>query len=517
MLFNELLPLLVQHWPIVLAATTLAYLLSNKYWKGLNRYPGHWAAGYTNWWRLWDVSHWNHHWTNINLHRQHGDIVRLGPNVLSFADPKAIKTIYGLNKGVTKSGFYPVQGAVAKGKCLLSLFSTTDEDFHAKYRRCVNNAFAMSSLVGYEPLVNSTLTYFLDKTEERFIKTGTSCNFSQWLQYFAFDVIGELTWSKRLGFVEGNKDIDNIITFLGKFFDYVAPVGQIPILDVLLWKNPLLLLAQRIGLDKRVHPVTLFALKQSSARADQVEKIKRFGLSDDERANPFGIDLLSKFAQASHDHEFMDDNRILSTCTSMVFAGSETTAISLSAVFYFLLKHPHVYKKLMQEIDNAVAEGNIESRPEKTVSWSEAQKLPYLDAVIQESFRLHPAPGLILERVVPKQGMHICGEFIPGGTIVGCNAWVIHRRHEVFGYDVDAFRPERWLEASPDKLKEMKGSMLQFGAGARTCIGKNISLLEIYKLVPSFLRRFEVSFGEEKKTRCSELGCAVLLTLRATD
>lgn len=102
MLFNELLPLLVQHWPIVLAATTLAYLLSNKYWKGLNRYPGHWAAGYTNWWRLWDVSHWNHHWTNINLHRQHGDIVRLGPNVLSFADPKAIKTIYGLNKGVTK-------------------------------------------------------------------------------------------------------------------------------------------------------------------------------------------------------------------------------------------------------------------------------------------------------------------------------------------------------------------------------------------------------------------------------
>lgn len=83
----------------------------------------------------------------------------------------------------------------------------------------------MSSLVGYEPLVNSTLTYFLDKTEERFIKTGTSCNFSQWLQYFAFDVIGELTWSKRLGFVEGNKDIDNIITFLGKFFDYVAPVS----------------------------------------------------------------------------------------------------------------------------------------------------------------------------------------------------------------------------------------------------------------------------------------------------
>lgn len=272
-----------------------------------------------------------------------------------------------------------------------------------------------------------------------------------------------------------------------------------PILDRLLWKNPITLFAQRIGLDKRVHPVTLFALNRSNERAGQVEKIKRFGLSDDEKANPRGIDLLSKFAQASHDHDFMDDNRILSTCASMVFAGSETTAISLSAVFYFLVKHPYVYEKLMQELDNAVADGTIESRADRTVSWPEAQKLPYLDAVVQESFRLHPAPGLILERVVPPQGMQILSEFIPGGTIVGCNAWVVHRRPEVFGHDVDTFRPERWLNASPEKLKEMKGTMLQFGAGARTCIGKNISLLEIYKLVPSFLRRFEVQLEDPER------------------
>ena len=265
-----------------------------------------------------------------------------------------------------------------------------------------------------------------------------------------------------------------------------------PILDRLLWKNPITLFAQRIGLDKRVHPVTLFALNRSAERSNQVAKVKQFGLSDDEKANPRGIDLLSKFAQASHDHPFMDDDRILSTCTSMVFAGSETTAISLSAVFYFLVKHPRVYAALMHELDSAVADGTIESRPDKTVSWPEAQKLPYLDAVVMESFRLHPAPGLILERVVPPQGMQILHDFIPGGTIIGCNAWVVQRRPEVFGVDVDVFRPERWIDASADKLREMKGTMLQFGAGARTCIGKNISLLEIYKLVPSFLRRFEV-------------------------
>ena len=265
-----------------------------------------------------------------------------------------------------------------------------------------------------------------------------------------------------------------------------------PVLDLFLEKNPISLFFQRIGLSKTVFPVTLFAQTRSNERYSQIQKIKAHGLED--QSNPRGVDLLSKFAQAAHDHpEFMDDTRILSSCTSMVFAGSETTAISLSSVFYFLLKHPPVYAKLMQELDAAVADGTVEARPDKTVSWAESQKLPYLDAVIQESFRMHPAAGLILERIVPPQGMDILGEFIPGGTIVGCNPWVLHRRPEIFGSDVDAFRPERWIEAPAPKLKEMKATMFQFGAGARTCIGKNVSLLEVYKLVPSFLRRFEVS------------------------
>lgn len=229
--------------------------------------------------------------------------------------------------------------------------------------------------------------------------------------------------------------------------------------------------------------------------------IKEKGLAavtDDEQANSRnakGIDLLTKFNAAAHDHpEFMTDKQVLTSCTSMVFAGSETTAISLSAVFYYLLQNPRVYQKLMAELDGAVQSGEIASREQGLVTWAESQKLPYLDAVVQEAFRLYPAAGLLLERIVPPQGIEILGEQIPGGNIVGCNAWVLHRRPEIFGEDMDTYRPERWLEASEDKLREMKATMFQFGAGARTCIGKNISLLEVYKLVPAFLMRFEVSY-----------------------
>jgi hypothetical protein len=102
MLLNDVVPLLAHYWPIVLASVVIGYLVNNKFWNGLNKYPGHWLAGYTNWWRFWDVWGRKHEWTILRLHREHGDVVRLGPNVLSFADPKAIKVIYGLNKGMVK-------------------------------------------------------------------------------------------------------------------------------------------------------------------------------------------------------------------------------------------------------------------------------------------------------------------------------------------------------------------------------------------------------------------------------
>lgn len=83
----------------------------------------------------------------------------------------------------------------------------------------------------------------------------------------------------------------------------------------------------------------------------------------------------------------MTDKQVLASCTSMIFAGSETTAISLSSVFHFLLTNPRVYSTLMNELDEATNAGIIADRENQKVSWAEAQKLPYLDAVIQESFR----------------------------------------------------------------------------------------------------------------------------------
>lgn len=74
--------------------------------------------------------------------------------------------------------------------------------------------------------------------------------------------------------------------------------------------------------------------------------------------------------------------------------------------------------------------------------------------------RLHPGVGFPLERYVPKGGAYLSGYFLPEGTIVGMNAWVVHQDKTVFGEDADQFRPERWIESDEEKMKAMNRAFL---------------------------------------------------------
>jgi hypothetical protein len=118
-----------------------------------------------------------------------------------------------------------VQQALAKGKRLETMFNTANDRYHARLRRSVSNAYAMSTLVTFEPFVDSTSTEFIRQLKLRFADRSNDagvCDFGAWLQFYAFDVIGELTFSKRLGFVEGGVDVDNIIRDLESFLNYVS-------------------------------------------------------------------------------------------------------------------------------------------------------------------------------------------------------------------------------------------------------------------------------------------------------
>ncbi|KAB5572301.1 cytochrome P450 [Coniochaeta sp. 2T2.1] len=487
-------------WFIVAGAVALvAFFVRNKYHGGLNRYPGPVLASFTNWWRFFCVMRRKSNFEIRELHEKHGDVVRLGPDCLSFSSPEAMKAIYGLNNRLSKSEFYPVQMQISRGKILQSLFGTTDNDYHARLRRTVSNAFSMSTMVQYEPRVDETARVFLSQTSRLFAQLGAKCEFVKWLQYFAFDVITEVTYSRRVGFIDNFEDVDGIIAWLNKLFDYTTPVGQMPFLDKLLVKNPISTLLSKYGLIDNSSGTARFSRARMAERLGEIAQ--KQNIDEEDYIGSRG-DLLTSFLKSQrNDPVFFDDGRVLTMAASVALAGSDTTAISLAAVFYHLAKNPAKNDRLRREVDDAVSSGRLQDK-DGIMSWTDAQKLPYLDACIKEVFRIHPAIGFILERVVPPQGMDIDGHFIPGGTVVGCSPWTIHRRREVYGDDVDDYRPERWLvdETAPadeehERIRVMTNTLFHFGGGSRTCLGKNIALLELYKLIPSFIRRFEVKLA----------------------
>jgi cytochrome P450 len=140
----------------------------------------------------------------------------------------------------------------------------------------------------------------------------------------------------------------------------------------------------------------------------------------------------------------------------------------------------HVYTTLQAEIDSAVADGKISSPVVRDV---EARTLPYLQAVIKEGLRIFPPATGLASKLVPPAGDTINGVFLPGGTKIGANYWALLRRTDVFGPDAISFRPERWLEASPEQLVKMeKVQDFVWGYGKYVCLGRSVALIELNKL-----------------------------------
>lgn len=393
----------------------------------------------------------------------------------------------------------------------------TDEDAHKAAKRPIAHAYAMTSLLDYEPFVDSTSKVLVERLTTLYADTGKLCDFGEWLQWYAFDVIGEMTMSQRFGFLEQAKDVNDIIKTLNKSGAYTAIVGQMPWLDYLLAKNRFwghLFSKDKLGISK-------FVLGYLQPRIDEARLRQKHQQSQAQAlattsAKPeveTRADFCAKFIAAADKYEgSIPPSQLLGWSLSNINAGSDTTAITLRAIFHFLLLHPATLATLVSELKAA------ELSPIPT--FRETSHLPYLGAVIKESLRLHTPVGLILERIVPDGGVTLCGHYFPPGTIVGCNPAIIHKDVRVYGrrYSVDEFRPERWLEAAddPDELAEMERCFMAFGSGKRTCIGKNISLLEVHKLVPLLLTKFKVRARTQNVLPHRRSRLSGLLTLTIT-
>ncbi|KAB2106428.1 hypothetical protein AG0111_0g5308 [Alternaria gaisen] len=414
-----------------------------------------------------------------------GEIVRYGANRYSFSSPSAQKIIYGHGAKFPKSSWYATWQNPHPDQW--SLFADQSISRHSENRRQYQSAYTMSSLVSYESYVDECADLFSQRLQE-VASAGAYADMGHWLQCYAFDVIGMITFSKRLGFLDKGEDIRGILVALEDLLWYATLTG------IYSWLHKYLAPVRNfLAGPKGTGRAYVMKFTQECIAEHQQEQTKAIPV-DELRAEQgtTSMDFLTKFFKKNADNpKSFSMYHLTMGCVSNMTAGSDTTAISLSAILYYMLKNPQTFEALRQEVDERQREGRIGHY----ITFKESQDMPYLQAVMKEALRMHPATGLPLERVVPAEGATICDRFFPEGTIVGINSWVAHRDTSVFGPDANMFRPERWLDADKEKLSLMERSWMPFGLGSRTCIGRHISQLEMSKLIPMLVRDFDFSLA----------------------
>ncbi len=270
-----------------------------------------------------------------------------------------------------------------------------DERIHSSQRRLVSQIYSMESLKDIEQYVDDAVAHFGKKMQDRL---GQSIDLGLFTQLFAFDVIGEVTFSKRFGFMDTGSD-NGFFAQIDKVLRSGAWLGQVP---MLYWIHDFLspVIGNHLGVTGRHGRIRDFAL-------EEIEKRKR--LDSDHQ------DILAKlFEMQKQRPDEMNDANVLSMATSNIFAGSDTTAISTRSVIYYLLKNPECKRKLLEEIDAQMKEAKLE----EPITLEQSKKMPYLQACLYEGLRLHPAVGMSLPRVTPPGGIEVDGRFIPEGVSI---------------------------------------------------------------------------------------------------
>ncbi|KAK5673723.1 hypothetical protein LTR17_027888, partial [Elasticomyces elasticus] len=167
-----------------MAALLIVSLLREALRPGLRSIPGPFLAKFTDFWRLYKVWNWTFKEDLPALHKKYNaPLIRIGPQLLSCSDARAVHLIYGFQSEFKKSEMVKAMAPVYQGKRQPTMFSAADNKTHARIRRPVAPAYAMSRVIQFEPFVNENVRTFYTKLNELFIQADKPCDYHNWVQY----------------------------------------------------------------------------------------------------------------------------------------------------------------------------------------------------------------------------------------------------------------------------------------------------------------------------------------------
>ncbi|TVY54176.1 Cytochrome P450 monooxygenase gsfF [Lachnellula cervina] len=452
-------------------------LVYNIFLHPLAKFPGPWYASATSFTSaVASVLHFEPQWL-LKITKAYGTNVpiRISPNMLLLPKPTALKSIYWDPKCNEKASMF---GSGVLGPP--HLFTICDAEEHRVMRKALAGPhWSMSYLKNsLESKIDNVIRLFVQNMTEKADKQ-VQINFSNKVAEFAADIMTVFTFGEPWGFVQNDRDERHLLSDWHKGLHFFAIASHwrtfreniLPISWVQWWLLPKTSNESGVG----------YIMAQSDREVTQREKMQ-LSINIDKQ------DFLQHCLDARIKKKPLTPVQVRASVNLLLQAGADPTGTSIGSTLRFLSTHPSAQARVLKEVWGADQAGLL-STP---VKMEETRAhLPYLVACIKETTRLEPPATNTFARVVGKEGKVIDGFEIPAGTDITSCAYVVQRDPVLYAPDPDSFRPERWLE-SIEKSSEMEAGSFVFGMGPRGCIGKDVALMALYKLLPETLRRFEL-------------------------
>uniref|UniRef100_A0A7N0UEV0 Cytochrome P450 76AD1-like protein n=1 Tax=Kalanchoe fedtschenkoi TaxID=63787 RepID=A0A7N0UEV0_KALFE len=185
---------------------------------------------------------------------------------------------------------------------------------------------------------------------------------------------------------------------------------------------------------------------------------------------------------AEDDNEDLTRIDIKHLLSDLFMAATDTTSGTLEWAMSELMRNPEAMARAKAELDQVIGQG-------EQVKESDIPRLPYLQALVKETTRLHPLfPFLIPRKTI--QDEELCGYTIPKDAQVLVNVWAIGRDRDVWGDDPDGFKPERFLGSDVD-FRGGCFELIPFGSGRRICVGMPLASRMLHLMLGSLINCFD--------------------------
>ncbi|CAN1334737.1 Geraniol 8-hydroxylase [Linum perenne] len=162
-------------------------------------------------------------------------------------------------------------------------------------------------------------------------------------------------------------------------------------------------------------------------------------------------------------------------------AGTDTSSVTLEWAMAELIRNPNTFARAKEELDQIIGKGNH-------LQESDITQLPYLEAILKETFRLHPAAPLLLPRKAGSD-VEICGFIVPKGAQILVNAWAIGRDPTTWN-NPNSFMPERFMGSKTD-VRGHSFELIPFGSGRRICPGLPLAMRMLHLMLGSLIHSFD--------------------------